>query len=538
MKGQHVMEQGLRDWLRDQESTPTYLAEVFSTTAKTRQRGPSIVARLVDGLAERFPGPSTRAMRVALIGLVLAALLGTLVVVGAIVFDRMQRSVVINPDQPSQPPSVNVSSNQLREIIRAGYGRMPELPPLVLTATIDGTGRQRISVSQTGSVRIERYESLDGGEPTEVVVYAGESIGQLYHFHDRTLWYGGFGISEDPRVFVYAALSSAGFGSSDEEVCPGGTVGVEGFASSLWTYEGREEVIGRAVDHVACEGRHFWIDVETALVLRSRGPTTGIDGRPTGEVSEIEVVDLDFTIPPENLFVMAPPDGVATATDEEYQKHQCFISGRCLVTPRPIPTPPPADVSPPELTAAQLVKRAIAAAGPDVPYLVRTTSDSSGQNRLPDATRVVFDGVDRVRTESTNQVGSIWESTWTSVVRGGNRYRAEPQPDGSETWSVGPLEPGETVEPWPLQVWDVACGSNWTLAGTDLVAGRVADHVVCSGDDRTELWIDREVTVLLRIHTPDAMTTGENFQQVDELTLGPVDPTWFDVPEDVLVDDQ
>jgi hypothetical protein len=94
------------------------------------------------------------------------------------------------------------------------------------------------------------------------------------------------------------------------------------------------------------------------------------------------------------------------------------------------------------------------------------------------------------------------------------------------------------VDVWPLQAWELSCESGWTLAGTDLVADRVADAVVCSDDPRTELWIDRELTVLVRIHTPDPMTAGVNLQSVDELTLGRVDPSWFDVPEDVEIGPQ
>jgi hypothetical protein len=49
----------------------------------------------------------------------------------------------------------------------------------------------------------------------------------------------------------------------------------------------------------------------------------------------------------------------------------------------------------------------------------------------------------------------------------------------------------------------------------------------------TQLWIDRELSVVLRMQTPDLWTDGVDIQHVDELTLGPVDPIWFDVPEDV-----
>jgi hypothetical protein len=533
MTAQRGLEQGLRDWMREQESAPAYLAEVFDVTARTPQRGPSIVTRITDGLLDRRPATNARAMRVALVGLLLAALLGTLLVVGAILFDRLnQPTVIVQPSPPvtTPPPLVARTDAEIRDIILAAYRDMPQLPPLVLTAVVDGSEKRRVSVSEAGAVRVEHYDTVDAAEPTEYEIFSGESIGHLLPIDGEPHWYGGGGISEDARVFVYAALSEPGY--ADLQLCPSATTQDADIGENRWSYVGLETVLGRPVDHVACEGGHLWIDTETALVLRSRGPTKGLDGRPTGETSEIEVVDLAFTIPPEDLFALEAPPGVPTATDEQHERGECFLDGRCLEVPRSISYPPPADAPAPELTANQLARRAIEGAGPDVAYLARATSDNTGMNQLPNESLAVFDGADRARSEQTFQVGSIYESTTVSIIRDGVRYSSEPQPDGSTNWSEMELYPGEPIDPWPLQARNVACEGGWTLAGTDLVADRVADHIVCSADDRTELWIDRDLTVLLRIHTPDRLTDGVEIQEVAELTVGPVDLSpWFDVPD-------
>ena len=388
-------------------------------------------------------------------------------------------------------------------------------------------------MSQAGDVRVEHYASIEAAEPTDVLIYSGESIGQLLHIDGEPYWYGSSGISEDPRVFVYAALSGPGFADRTGQRCPSGTVGVDEFASTGWTYVGREEVAGRAVHHVTCEGGHLWIDTENSLVLRSRGPTIGIDGRPTAETNEIEVVDLDFVIPPEELFVLAPPDGVKTASDEQHAVAECYRYGWCLETPRAVVLPPPADVPAAELTAAEIVAAALEGGGIDGPYTVRTTSDSTGRKRLPNATVVMSDGKNRSRREDTGEIGAIWETTYFSLVVDGSRYQGEEQADGSLRWS-GPQPDFGPANPYPIDAAAVSCDARWALVGTDLVAGRPADHVTCRGDDgATELWIDRELSVVLRMQTPDPWTDGVDIQQVDELTLGPVDPGWFDVPEDV-----
>ena len=39
-----------------------------------------------------------------------------------------------------------------------------------------------------------------------------------------------------------------------------------------WRYVATEYVIGRPTFHVTCGGGDLWIDVDTRLILRSRGP--------------------------------------------------------------------------------------------------------------------------------------------------------------------------------------------------------------------------------------------------------------------------
>ena len=129
MTAQHGLEQGLRDWLRDQEAAPAYMAEVFQVTSQTRQRGPSFTTRLADGLRERLPAANTRATRIALVGLLLAAMVGVALVVGAIIRVREQeQSVVINP-APSTVPAPVVSREELIAIVRGGYAGCPSCLP-------------------------------------------------------------------------------------------------------------------------------------------------------------------------------------------------------------------------------------------------------------------------------------------------------------------------------------------------------------------------------------------------------------------------
>ena len=94
------------------------------------------------------------------------------------------------------------------------------------------------------------------------------------------------------------------------------------------------------------------------------------------------------------------------------------------------------------------------------------------------------------------------------------------------------------VPPWPVDPYAAPCDGAWSLVGTDLVAGRVTDHVACAGAvGGVELWIDRELQVALRVQTPEDMTDGVSYTEITELILGPVDPSLFDVPDDVEIEE-
>ena len=108
MTAERGLEQGLRDWLREQEATPVYLADVFRVTSRTSQRDPSLVTRLQDRLG--VPVANRRVMIVVIVGLLLAALVGTSLVAGAFLRERSkEQSVVRQPPCGSDAPNAGVA---------------------------------------------------------------------------------------------------------------------------------------------------------------------------------------------------------------------------------------------------------------------------------------------------------------------------------------------------------------------------------------------------------------------------------------------
>ena len=126
-----------------------------------------------------------------------------------------------------------------------------------------------------------------------------------------------------------------------------GEVG-DGTAASAWKYVATEYVAGRPTFHVTCGGGDLWIDVETRLVLRSRGPVLNQAYQPVpGSSRTIGVTKLAFGEQPADLFEITRPAGVASMTSEEYQ---CQLVPAGCATPEPAPpayTPPPGAIAGP-----------------------------------------------------------------------------------------------------------------------------------------------------------------------------------------------
>ena len=201
---------------------------------------------------------------------------------------------------------------------------------LVLDAVIDGSG----------AVRIEHSKSLDAIEPETYRILSGHSIGEVTLVGSEPVWTEqADAISEDPRVFVYAALSTnvaaglqpecqVGIGPDEASVPPAG---------GGWRYIGLESVLGRPAHHVACAG-DLWIDVATRLVLRNRAPVLDDALQPIdGEFRTIEVTELEFGDQPAALFDLSRPDGIAAITPEQ----ECARDPSCSATPAPAFTPRP-----------------------------------------------------------------------------------------------------------------------------------------------------------------------------------------------------
>jgi hypothetical protein len=306
--------------------------------------------------------------------LLAAALLAALAIIGSAVIGSrlLERDPVTELDLA--PPA------DLPAFVMSAYDRMPELPPLAMTTIEDGSVKGRIYVHGTGAVRIERYNSLDATEPATYRILSGHSIGELTIVGSERVWAEQEeAISEDPRVFVYAALS-ANIGGGLQAGCEVATSPGEVYEEPPgggWRYIGLEYVLGRPAHHVACVGE-LWIDVETRLVLRNRAPAVDEALQPIqGVFRTIEVIELEFGEQPAGLFDLARPDGVANITPEQECARDPFCSATPIppFTPLPDATPGAYPPLPPNLASngwvAYVMQPGISADGPADIYLVR-----------------------------------------------------------------------------------------------------------------------------------------------------------------------
>ncbi len=267
-------------------------------------------------------------MRPAPVWLVVAlllaiAILGALAGVGALL-----RNTV--PKLDLTPPA------DLPAFVLSTYDRMPQMPPVAITTLENGSVTGRMYVDRSGAVRIERFATPDAPEPDTYKILNGTTIGQLAIVGSAKVWVQQDGaISEDPRVFLLAEMEGGGAGSQ-----PGcgvtrnqGEAG-NGTAASGWAYVATEYVAGRPTFHVTCAGGDLWIDVETRLILRSRGPALDASYQPVpGSSRTIEVTELAFGNQPADIFEIAQPAGVARMSSEAYE---------CQLIPSGCPTPEPA----------------------------------------------------------------------------------------------------------------------------------------------------------------------------------------------------
>ncbi len=236
-------------------------------------------------------------------------------------------------------PKLDLSSPaQVEAFARSAYDRMPQMSPVAITTLSDGAAVGRLYVDGSGAVRLERYASLDAKTPESYEILKGTTMAQLESLGSEKVWVSQDGaIAEDPRVFLLTVVEGNGVGVAPDcmvAVTPG-----DGTSASGWTYVGTEAVMGRPTEHLACAGGDIWIDVETRLILRSRGPARDEAYQPIpGSSRTTEVTSLVFGEQPADLFALTPPPGVASLSSEEYQ---CQADPASCATPEPAWTPPP-----------------------------------------------------------------------------------------------------------------------------------------------------------------------------------------------------
>jgi hypothetical protein len=336
MNGSHLTDAELRRLRRAHLPAPApglrdaIVADVMTTRQQRRVWGP------IGALLDADPTARRRALLLAAalllaMGAVAAGAVGT-------ILDRRAPEPI--RDLTLEPPP------DLPAFVRTAYSAMPQLPPMTITTIEDGSIAGRMYVDRSGAVRIEELESPSATEPRAYEVLSGTSMGELLIVDSQPAWHEQQdAIGEDPRVFVFARLGGARYGTGTEYGCEIGISPGESYSyppGNAWRYVGLETVAGRRAHHVTCAGTgDLWIDVETRLTLRSQGLRQGTGGFPVpGELHTIEVTSIELGQPSSALFEIRRPEGVRALSQAEYDQHQCLRYGWCLASPRPLVTPP------------------------------------------------------------------------------------------------------------------------------------------------------------------------------------------------------
>jgi hypothetical protein len=321
------------DWLRAEAPTRApgrVLSAALEQAAAVRQERPRVGLGL-----EAWRGASPR-LRWAIVLVALAAALMT-AVAGAGALQRTPRKLTL------APPA------DLQALLLSTYDRMPAMPPVAITTLTDGALKGRMYVDRSGAVRIEHYATPDAQTPDTYKILKGTTMGQLANVGATRVWVEQQGaISEDPRVFLLAEMEGAAYGQPGCEVTRNDGEAGKGTATSGWTYVDAESVAGRPAFHVACGGGELWIDADTRLVLRSRGPVRDANLQPVpGAIRTIEVTSLEFGEQPAALFEIVQPSGVAQLSAEDYQCQLLPTGCPPPATPVPAYTPPPGAIAGP-----------------------------------------------------------------------------------------------------------------------------------------------------------------------------------------------
>jgi dipeptidyl aminopeptidase/acylaminoacyl peptidase len=117
-----------------------------------------------------------------------------------------------------------------------------------------------------------------------------------------------------------------------------------------------EYLLGRPTHHVACPDADLWVDIETGLILRTRGPVVDDVGSVVpGAFRTIEVTALEFGDQPYSLFELRQPQGVARMSEGEYECLQHPVQPACG-DPSPVPAFTPAPGTSPAPLPSQPVR--------------------------------------------------------------------------------------------------------------------------------------------------------------------------------------
>ena len=320
--------QALRAHLPE-SAAPGLRERVFEATETTAQLRsfPSILGALSDA----DPVARRRNLLIAA-ALLLALALASAAAVGA--WRLFQRDPI---DQLSLEPPADLPA-----FVLSSYERLPQLPPLTLTWHSSGMpirtpwgqglGRGygvadgRIFVDRSGAVRFDRLESADATDPSSyTILRADHHLSGVVPVGSEPVWVEpgdeALAAEVDPRVLLRTVLSAeTGQPGCETQRDPSGAG--DGTVAAGWQYIGLEDVARRHTHHVTCGGSDLWIDIETRLVLRTKGPAVDDARQPIpGQFSTTEVTEIAFGEQPAALF--GPPDGLTRMSADAYGAYLC-----------------------------------------------------------------------------------------------------------------------------------------------------------------------------------------------------------------------
>jgi hypothetical protein len=485
-----------------------------------------------------YPGAS-RWVLVAAALLLLALALAGAVAVGAL---RLWPPAP-KPELSLEPP------RDLQAYVVSAVEDAPIVRPVALTVVDHGrenasgevVGEQRMErvyVDDSGSVRIERFASLDAASPVGYTIITDDRYVELAAQGNEQVWI------DDERPIDSrgpVALETAAYFGNPEAGCDMMTLD----PPDAWQYVGLEELLGRPVHHLRCNG-DLWIDVETHLIVRSRGPLTA-DGRPADEtIHTVEVTSLELAPQPAALFDTTRPGSLRTVTLDEQQTYQdlaaearaCAADPVCSAPTVPLVTPPPATGAPGAEDVNALVARARAARD-DAPPLHLTVSHwrshggDAGQDHLD------YDGPTRLRVDwgADPLTGAPGH---TSIAASAEEvYESQRADDGTETWGrpIGRYADAPYVWLEDMLLAPPDCAGSYQYLGVDLIHAFTADHIACEDTEYwgdSEYWIDRATGLVVRRQSPDRFDIID-VREVLELSFGPSPDERFRPPAGVVL---